>query len=148
MRIHKTENEEQTTALAHDIAARISAPCFIALHGDLGAGKSVFARAMIRSLANDADIDVPSPTFTLVQHYDYSTGTIYHFDLYRLENERDVIELGWDDAVFDGICLVEWPERAAGLLPDDRIDINFRTMGQTAREITITPKGNAENYGL
>ncbi len=148
MNSHTIKNEAQTIALAKDIAAKVTAPCFIALSGDLGAGKSFLARAIIREIMDDQAQEVPSPTFTLVQQYESDTAMIYHFDLYRLDKDRDVIELGWDDALFDGICLVEWPERAQALLPQDRIDVEFRITGANTREIKITAHGSAAQYGL
>lgn len=122
---HKTENEAQTAAIASNLAPEITPGTTICLHGDLGAGKSVFARALIRNLCGNAELDVPSPTFTLVQEYDSSTGTIYHFDLYRLKNAEEVYELGWEDAIADGIALIEWPERLGHLMPSNTINIIF-----------------------
>ena len=83
----------------------------VLLQGDLGAGKTAFARALIRSLAGDAQLIVPSPTFTLSQIYDLPDFALTHFDLYRLGEAEDVFDLGWDDARADGVTLVEWPER-------------------------------------
>ena len=148
MKTYNIKNEKQTLSIAQKIAAQISAPCFIALSGDLGAGKSVLARAIIQNISNNPSQDVPSPTFTLVQQYETERGLIWHFDLYRLDQDIDVHELGWDDALFDGICLVEWPERAGHLLPEDRIDINLKVINANERIMTITAQGETAAYEL
>ncbi len=127
-----SSSSEQDTAdiarrLAHHIAARTDAdgkeraPHIFCLSGDLGAGKSVFCRAFIRHMAGDDTLDVPSPTFTLVQTYDSAAtdGTalpVYHFDLYRLDHPDDAYELGIEDAFADGICLIEWPDKLGDAL--------------------------------
>ena len=111
----------------------------LCLRGDLGAGKSVFARALIRTLAGDANLPVPSPTFTLVQTYDTPAGTVWHFDLYRLKEADEVFELGWDDALADGVVIIEWPERAEALLPVRRIDLSLEILPEGARRLTVIP---------
>lgn len=108
----------------------------LALSGPLGAGKTCFARGFIRTLAG-ADIDVPSPTYTLVQTYDTPRGAIWHFDLYRLTRAEDVLEIGWDDALADGICLIEWPERALGFLPAHTRHIHIIPHAPSGRHIRI-----------
>ncbi|MBL6927739.1 MAG: tRNA (adenosine(37)-N6)-threonylcarbamoyltransferase complex ATPase subunit type 1 TsaE [Rhodospirillales bacterium] len=113
-----------TEALGRALA-RIARPGdVIALWGDLGTGKTVFARAFIRTLGNPEE-EVPSPTFTLVQTYDFEEGTIHHFDAYRLEQPEEAFELGIEDAFCDGISLIEWPGRLGSLLPTGRLDLEL-----------------------
>ncbi|MCP4330419.1 MAG: tRNA (adenosine(37)-N6)-threonylcarbamoyltransferase complex ATPase subunit type 1 TsaE [Alphaproteobacteria bacterium] len=107
-------------AATRDFARRF-APCLeagdvIALAGPLGSGKSVFARAVVRTLGR-ADEDVPSPTFTLVQTYDVADFTLWHFDLYRLGSAREALEIGLEEAFAGGVSLIEWPERLGVSLP-------------------------------
>ena len=102
------------------------------LSGDLGAGKTTFARALIRYLAGDETIEVPSPTFTLIQTYELPRFTLVHADLYRLSGAAELAELGFDDLPEGAVVLMEWPDRAAGFLPPDRLDITF-TLAPAAR---------------
>jgi tRNA threonylcarbamoyladenosine biosynthesis protein TsaE len=108
-------DENATAALAARLAAIARPGDVIALRGELGAGKTSFARAFIR--ARGGDETVPSPTFTLVQTYDLSGGAVWHFDLYRLRHAEEAWELGIEDAFHGGISLIEWPERLGALLP-------------------------------
>ena len=117
-------SEEATRRFAADVANMLEPGDFIALSGDLGAGKTTFVRAMIAHLANDAAIEVPSPTFTLVQHYDLPRFRIVHADLYRVAGADELAELGLDETP-DAVVVMEWPDRAGGALPQDRIDIAF-----------------------
>lgn len=118
----------------------------IALSGDLGAGKTVFAKAFVRALT-DEDEDVPSPTFTLVQIYDGRRDgkelTIWHFDLYRLKSAEEIYETGFEEALSDGVSLIEWPERAGNLLPRDRLVIHLEAPAgrPDKRNMTITANG-------
>ncbi len=114
-----------TRALGRDIAAALQRREVIALHGTLGAGKTELARAIIRAASNMPDLAVPSPTFTLVEVYDTQRGSIWHFDLYRLSAPDEVWELGFEEALADGIALIEWPERLGPLLPADRLDVSL-----------------------
>jgi len=117
--------DETGTARVADMVARAAVPGdVIALHGDLGSGKTAFARAFIRALTA-ADEEVPSPTFTLVQTYQAGAGTIYHFDFYRIEDPDEAWEIGIEEAFADGIALIEWPERLGSLLPADRLDVRL-----------------------
>lgn len=123
-----TKNQEETACVAADVARRAKLGDVIALYGDLGMGKTVFSRAFIRTLSDNEALEVPSPTFTLVQTYDCAKGAIYHFDCYRLEDPDEIYELGWEDALSDAIVLIEWPERIAGLLPAIRLDISLSSV--------------------
>lgn len=112
-------DETATATLAARLAVVARPGDVIALQGELGAGKTLFARAFIR--ARGTDEAVPSPTFTLVQTYELPDGAIWHFDLYRLRAAEEAWELGIEDAFADGIALIEWPERLGALLPARRL---------------------------
>ncbi len=112
-----------TVELARRLARLARRGDVIALKGDLGAGKTAFARALIQAMAGSA-VDVPSPTFTLVQTYDTPVGMVWHFDLYRLESPDEAVELGLDQAFAEGISLVEWPERLH-VLPAEALVLEF-----------------------
>ncbi len=118
-------NEQATQRLAMDVAAALEPGDLVTLSGDLGAGKTTFARALIRYLAGDDTIEVPSPTFTLLQTYDLPRFPLVHADLYRLSGAAELAELGFDDLPAGAVVLMEWPDRAAGFLPPDRLDIAF-----------------------
>jgi tRNA threonylcarbamoyladenosine biosynthesis protein TsaE len=117
-------SEAATAALAVRLAAIARPGDIIALGGDLGAGKTTFARAFIHA-RNTADEEVPSPTFTLVQTYPDAETTIWHFDLYRLKSADEAWELGIEDAFASGISLIEWPDRLGPLLPSHRLAITL-----------------------
>lgn len=116
-------NETATNALARWLASFARPGDFIALSGDLGAGKTAFARAYLRAVTGDAALEAPSPTFTLVQSYDAPDFPVVHADFYRLRGAEDLLQLGWDETIENAVALVEWPERAAAALPADRLDI-------------------------
>jgi len=111
------DNEAATIAFATDLAMILQKGDFVALRGDLGAGKSTLARALIRTLAQDDELDVPSPTFSLMQHYQCGTLAVIHADLYRLSDEQEIEELGLGETLEQGVLLLEWPERAGERLP-------------------------------
>jgi tRNA threonylcarbamoyladenosine biosynthesis protein TsaE len=113
----------------------------VCLEGDLGAGKTAFARAAVRALTGDPDEEVPSPTFTLVQTYPTPAGTVWHFDLYRLSGPEEVYELGWEEARADGIVMVEWPGRLGPLLPARRVDVTIGGAGEGPRRIVVERRG-------
>ena len=102
-------DETATAALGARIAQGLAPGDAVLLKGELGAGKTTLARAILRGLGIEGH--VPSPTFTLVQAYPSRDFTLFHYDLYRIESEREIAELGMDDALEDGVALVEWPER-------------------------------------
>lgn len=133
-------DETATAALARRIAPHLRRGDVVTLLGDLGAGKTAFARAVIRALSGE-EVEVPSPTFTLVQTYDTDAGAVWHFDLYRLSGPDEVTELGWEEAV-DGVALVEWPERLGPLTPPDRLAVALRMAGTAdARRAELTGHG-------
>ncbi len=134
--LQETHSESDTAMLASTLAQTAKAPSIYALYGDLGAGKSVFSRGFIRALAGE-NTEVPSPTFTLLQTYETNKGIIYHYDLYRIEDPEEIYELGWEEALAEGIILLEWPQRLGNFLPEVRTDITFTTMTDTLREIEI-----------
>ena len=116
-------DEAATAGFAAQIAEWLHAGDLVTLSGDLGAGKTTFARALIRHLANDPGLDAPSPTFTLMQVYDGVQFPVVHADLYRIKDPGELAELGWEEASEGALLLVEWAERAGNLLPQDRLDI-------------------------
>ena len=125
-------DEAATIRFGEDFSLALRRGDYVALNGDLGAGKSTFARAVIRAIADDTTLEVPSPTFTLVQVYDLCIP-IAHFDLYRIADAAEIDELGFDEALSDGICLVEWPEKGFGALPADGIALRFVQEGDGRR---------------
>jgi tRNA threonylcarbamoyl adenosine modification protein YjeE len=136
-------DEDATNRLGDDLAAALVAGDVLALAGELGMGKTTLARAVIRALAGDDALEVPSPTFTLVQAYE-TRIPVQHFDLYRLSAPDELEELGFAEAVGEGIALVEWPERAGDVLPADWVTISLSERG-TGREASISgPAGFLE----
>ena len=124
----RLSSEDDTAQLGETLAKYAQAgDCFL-LRGQIGAGKSVLARAFIRSLLG-SETEVPSPTFTLVQTYDFGDVEIWHADLYRIGDTQEAVELGLTDAMTDQICLIEWPELIEGLTPNSALDI----------ELTVAP---------
>ncbi len=126
-----------TEALAARIAGHLRPGDAVLLQGPLGAGKSALARALLRALLADPALEVPSPSYTLVQTYDAPCGPVHHFDLWRLDGPAAVAELGWDDAR-DGVVLVEWPDRLGALRPDDALGIELSHGEMDARQAALT----------
>lgn len=138
-----SKNEEDTSRLAARLAPELQPGDRLLLQGALGSGKTVFARALIRHLTGNSNLEVPSPTFTLVQTYDTPQGPVWHFDLYRLEEAEEIYELGWEDALGEAITIVEWPERLSALAPADALTLVFTPSEkpENQRQITAIPRG-------
>ena len=129
-----TTAEADTIKLGQKLAHIAQKGDTFALFGTLGMGKSVLARAFIQELTGARE--VPSPTFTLLQSYETPDFEIYHFDLYRLKSPEEIFEIGVEEALYDGVCLIEWPEQMGGYLPRDIFRVEFQPQGQ-GRQITI-----------
>ena len=140
---HLAIGEPQTERLAELVAEIVGAGDLVTLSGDLGAGKTTFARALIRRLVDDPTLEAPSPTFTLMQVYDGPKFPIVHADLYRIANPAELAELGWEEATESALVVVEWAERAGDLLPADRLDVALVASpdGEDVREIALTGYG-------
>lgn len=139
---HLSHSENDTAALASRIARNLAPSDLLCLYGGLGAGKTVFARALIRALCGNPDLTVPSPTFTLLQTYDSPKGPVFHFDLYRIESAEEIDELGWDETG-SAIAIVEWPERLENRIPARRLDLTISPspQGGDSRLIALRPHG-------
>ncbi len=136
--------ESDYSLLSARLLPLVRAGDVICLTGDLGAGKTAFARQLLQT-AMGTQAEVPSPTFTLVQTYDTPNGlSFWHFDLYRIARPDEVFELGWEDVRRHGVALVEWSERLGTLLPADRLVIALMPVAgdDAARQVTMTAHGN------
>jgi tRNA threonylcarbamoyladenosine biosynthesis protein TsaE len=122
---------DDTAALGARIASGLRPGDAVALGGDLGAGKTTLARAILGALG--VDENMPSPTFTLVQTYETAAFPVQHFDLYRIEDPRELEELGLDESVDAGAALVEWPERAEGRLPGEVLYVSLTMIDVQSR---------------
>ncbi len=134
--------------LAEALALILAPGDVIALRGDLGAGKTTFARFLIHALSGGREGEVPSPTFSLLQTYETARGRICHFDFYRLSGEEETVEIGLDEALGEAICLIEWPERAEAALPETRLEIAIAEIAEDetgaaaeGRRIVLTGRG-------
>ena len=148
--------ESQTLELGKKLGRLLQQPALILLQGDLGAGKTVFARGIARGLGVDPQIPITSPTFTLMNHYQARLD-LYHFDLYRLSDPDELIELGFDDYAYgSGVALVEWPEKldnpgVPGLwvnlkrIDDECREINFFIQGETDQELIVVLQSPIEH---
>jgi len=128
---------QATEALAAAMAARVRPGDAILLEGPLGAGKTAFARAFLRAATADPALEVPSPSFTLVQSYDTPVGRMHHFDLWRIGDATALTELGWDEARAD-VVLVEWPDRLGALRPADALTIMLEPIGDDERRAALS----------
>ncbi|WP_428490707.1 tRNA (adenosine(37)-N6)-threonylcarbamoyltransferase complex ATPase subunit type 1 TsaE [Rhodopila sp.] len=125
-----------TETLAAYLASVARVGDCILLEGPLGAGKTTLARGFLRAAAGDPMIEVPSPSFTLVQSYDTRIGPVFHYDLWRLDGSAALTELDWEEAL-DGIVLVEWPDRLGLLRPADALTVTLRLLQGDARQATL-----------
>lgn len=133
-------DEAATEALGARLARRLGPGDMVCLIGDLGAGKTTVARGVVRAICGPQQ-EIPSPTYTLVQTYDAGPFEVWHVDLYRLEGPAESAELGLEDAFKEAVVLVEWPERLAGRLPADRIEVRLGLAPGGGRDVEITGVG-------
>ncbi|MBE5817816.1 MAG: tRNA (adenosine(37)-N6)-threonylcarbamoyltransferase complex ATPase subunit type 1 TsaE [Clostridiales bacterium] len=137
-----TTSEEETNILASQLASKLLPGAIVLLNGDMGAGKSVFARGIIQSLGYKGA--VTSPTFTLMNEYP-TEPVVYHFDLYRLKSYDQLYDIGYDEYIYsDGISLIEWSEKMEHLLPENYVEIIIEKIDPTTRKITVIPDDNNE----
>jgi tRNA threonylcarbamoyladenosine biosynthesis protein TsaE len=133
---------EQTAKLAEDIAALAEVGETILLHGEMGVGKTYFAKKFLRALGVDEDM-VSSPTFTLVNIHETRKGPVWHADLYRIQTPDEVIELGLNEGLAQALSVVEWPERASIAWPDSRLEISLAFHGDgNARHAALNAHGS------
>jgi tRNA threonylcarbamoyl adenosine modification protein YjeE len=138
-------DEAATLALGRILAEELRPGDLVGLSGDLGAGKTTLARAILRALSGEPDLEVPSPTFTLLQSYDTPAGSAVHADLYRIGGADELREIGWDETAEGSIVLVEWPERALAALGPDRLNVGLAldpAGADGARSATLTAGGS------
>lgn len=136
-KIFQCTDEKALELWAQALAPQLIQGDVLFLNGPLGVGKSTFARALIRSLAKDPNLTVPSPTFTLVQTYHTKPYPLWHFDLYRLKDPMELFELGYEEALALGILVIEWPEKAATLGLAPTLVLNFQEQSDGSRHITF-----------
>ena len=128
-----------TEDIAADIAKQIPNVCFIALYGDLGAGKTAFVRGLCRELVPDARVS--SPTYTVVNVYSSKTGRVNHFDMYRVTDEDSLESVGFWDYLPTGVTVCEWSENVPFALPEKYLEVRIERIGETERSVEITLKG-------
>lgn len=136
--VFESLSEADTIRLAELCAQDMGSHDILLLAGDLGSGKSFFARALIRALLEDPFLTVPSPTFTLVQTYEGPKGPLFHYDLYRLKDPEEIFDLGWEDSVAQGMVIVEWPDRLGPYTPEHVLALTFAPKAGQAEARTIT----------
>jgi len=141
--IFRTDSEEETIALGERIAAELPRKAVVMLIGNLGAGKTTLAKGIVKGLGAGEPSEVASPTFTLIHEYG---PRVYHIDLYRLDTPEQVATLGLDE-IFEreAVVLVEWGEKFPELMPEDRVEIRLRAIGEDSREIEIIGRDSARS---
>jgi tRNA threonylcarbamoyladenosine biosynthesis protein TsaE len=135
-RTFHTQSEEETIALGEKLAAELPAKAVVLLIGDLGAGKTTLAKGIVKGLGAARPEEVSSPTFTLIHEYG---SHVYHVDLYRLDRAEQVATIGLEE-LFErqAVVLIEWGERFPGLMPEERVEVRLRAVGDNSREILIS----------
>lgn len=129
-----SSSEKETEVIAEEYAAGIKPGEVVCLYGDLGAGKTQFVKGFVKAFGL-AGNEVNSPTFTIINEYNGSIP-VYHFDCYRLEHEEEALEIGAEEYFYgNGVCIIEWPERILGVLPDSRKEIQLKHIAKNRREI-------------
>jgi len=127
-------SEKETEQIAEEYASGVKPGDVICLYGDLGAGKTQFVKGFVKAFGLSGN-EVNSPTFTIINEYDGSVP-VYHFDCYRLEHEEEALEIGAEEYFYgNGVCIIEWPERILGVLPDSRKEIQLKHIAKNRREI-------------
>jgi tRNA threonylcarbamoyladenosine biosynthesis protein TsaE len=139
--VFPTHSPQETVRLGRILGELLVPGDVVALIGDLGAGKTTLAKGIARGAGVEDEGDVTSPTFVLVNEYQ-GRFPVYHADLYRLQEVREVEDLGWEEFIFgNGISLMEWAEKIPGILPEDRIEIRISWLSAEERKFVITGKG-------
>ena len=137
-----TSNEEETIHEGKMLGQKLKPGAVVALYGQLGAGKTAFTRGVALGLG--IGMSVSSPTFTIVNEYPGDIP-LFHFDMYRLESEDELFDIGWDDYLDrDGVCVVEWSEKVPGAFSPDTIAVRFENLGGDTRSIDIAIEGGCE----
>lgn len=129
------KTQEETESLAKDFSAISRQGDVWALFGTLGVGKSVWCRSFVKNLTSAQE--VPSPTFTLVQVYEAPTFDVYHYDLYRIKSEEEIWELNIEEAMYESICLIEWPEKMKSYLPKDSFRVHITSLDTSIRRFDV-----------
>ncbi len=140
-----SKNEDETKEFGKALAAFAKKGDVFALFGTLGMGKSVLARAFIQNFIGDSE--VPSPTFTLLQTYEAPDFEIFHFDLYRIKSAEEIFELGMEDALQGGVCLIEWPEKMGAYLPKNVFKLEIAPFSN-GRRIVVSTRDEAKQKRL
>jgi len=134
-RTYQTNSEEETIALGEQLAAEFSSPCLVLLIGNLGAGKTTLAKGIVKGLGAAQPEEVSSPTFTLIHEY---SPRVYHIDLYRLEDSRELATLGLDELLErDAVILMEWGEKFPEILANPHVEIRLQPVGENGRRIEV-----------
>lgn len=135
---------QETKKLSEKLGELLTPQDIVTFSGNLGAGKTTFVKFLIQSIVKQ-EIPVTSPTFNLVQIYETKRFPIWHFDMYRLRHSDEVFELGYEEALSEGVSLIEWPEKMQEFLPKDRLDVIIKTVDVNKRVIEFIPHGEWKN---